>query len=65
VIPLERRRRSGLQDPLLRQIVEIRRRHARRDAGGELGQHFTDQPARLAHALELGGGPADNHRGAP
>ena len=31
VIPLERRHRAGRRDPLLRQRVEIRRRHARRD----------------------------------
>ena len=32
---------------------------------GELGQHFADQPAGVAHALELGGRSADNHDRTP
>ena len=65
VIPLERRRRSGPRDPLLGQLVELRRAHARRDLRRQLGQHLADQAPGIAHPLELGRRSADDHRPAP
>ena len=65
VIPLERRYGACPGDALLRQRVQVCRRHTRRDVCDQLGQDLADQAPRLAHALELGRRTADDHGCTP
>ena len=65
MIALERRLAPACAHPLLRQRVEIRRRHARRDHRRQLGQHLADQPFGRAASARARRRPADDHRGTP
>ena len=64
-IALESRLGAELAGPLLRVKIEVAGPDAGPDEGLELGQDCRDDPATLAHGLELGRGLEGDHGHAP